>query len=54
MDSNNEREIWIQALNVFGENLRLNSEIMKEKTELKKQKEARKQKQLQLEEYRMN
>ena len=44
----------IQALSTFGESLRLNSEIMKEKTELQKQKEARKQKQLQMEEYRMN
>ena len=44
----------IQALSAFGESLRLNSEIIKEKTELQKQKEARKQKQLQLEEYRMN
>ena len=44
----------IQALSAFGESLRLNSKIMKEKTELQKQKEARKQKQLQMEEYRMN
>ncbi|XP_057529937.1 uncharacterized protein LOC130808483 [Amaranthus tricolor] len=44
----------IQALSAFGESLRLNSEIMKGKTELQKQKEARKQKQLQMEEYRMN
>ncbi|XP_057533051.1 uncharacterized protein LOC130810949 [Amaranthus tricolor] len=44
----------IQALSAFGEILRLNSEIMKEKTELQKQKEARKQKQIQMEEYQMN
>ncbi|XP_057540664.1 uncharacterized protein LOC130818508 [Amaranthus tricolor] len=44
----------IQALSAFGESLQLNSEIMKEKTKLQKQKEARKQKQLQMEEYRMN
>ncbi|XP_057526347.1 uncharacterized protein LOC130805584 [Amaranthus tricolor] len=41
----------IQALSTFGESFLLNSEIMKEKTELQKQKEARKQKQLQMEEY---
>ena len=43
----------IQALSAFGESLRLNLEIMKEKTELQKQKEARKREQLQMEEYRM-
>ena len=41
----------IQALSAFGESLRLNLEIMKEKTELQKQKETRKQKQLQMEKY---
>ena len=44
----------IQPLSTFGESLRLNSYLMKEKTELQKQKEAQKQKQLQMEEYRMN
>ena len=39
-------------MSAFGESLRLNSEIMKEKTELQKQ--NRKQKQLQMEEYQMN
>ena len=44
----------IQTLSAFGENPRLNSEIMKEKTEVQKQKEAWKQKQLKIEEYRTN